>query len=178
MTLFPPRRIARMLAIALLTAGTAAWAQGLYGLPGTWRDDRGVPFRWEALKGSHSVVNMAYGACRRICSTSLRLMEQLQGLADARQVNLNFIVVGIDPESDQPADWAAYRADHRLTRKNWQFLTGDRASTERLAARLGVRYWHYGDHVMHDFRIVLLAPDGRLVAALRAPDEDLATFLP
>lgn len=178
MTLFHPRQLSRLLAVALLSACAASWAQGLYGLPGTWRDDQGKPFRWDALKGSHSVVNMAYGACRRVCSASLRMMEQLQGLADARRVDLNFIVVGIDPELDHPADWAAYRVDHKLARRNWQFLTGDRASTERLAARLGVRYWHYGDHVMHDFRLSLLGPDGRLVATLRAPDEDLAMLLP
>lgn len=105
-------------------------------------------------------------------------MEELQRLADARRVALSFVVVGIDPSLDRPIDWAAYRVDRKLNRSNWQFLTGDAMATRRLAARLGVRYWHYGDHVMHDFRIALLAPDGRLVATLNAPDDDLGLLIP
>jgi cytochrome oxidase Cu insertion factor (SCO1/SenC/PrrC family) len=147
-------------------------------LPGTWLDDQGRPFRWATLRGNFTVVNMAYGACRRVCSTSLRRMEELQSRADARHLAISFVVVGIDPELDRPADWASYRVDHKLGRKNWQFLTGDQDATRQLAARLGVRYWHYGDHVMHDFRIALLAPDGRVVAALNAADDDLGKLIP
>ena len=166
------------LVLALCGVGAPAYAQGLYSPAGVWLDDQGRTFNWQGLRGDYSVVNLAYGACRRVCSTSLRIMEQVQRSADARRLSLNFIVVGIDPELDRPADWAAFRVDHKLTRGNWQFLSGDRSSIQRLANRLGVRYWHYGDHVLHDFRIVLVAPDGRLVAALNAPDEDPRALLP
>lgn len=121
---------------------------------------------------------MAYGACRRVCSSSLRVLEQLQALADARGEALNFVVIGLDPQQDRPADWAAYRTEHKLRRANWQFLSGDAKSTAQIAARLGVRYWSYGDHVMHDFRIVRVSADGRIVGALTSPDQALATLLP
>ena len=167
-----------MAALALCASCGATHAQGVYQASGAWLDDQGRPFRWEVLRGGFTVVNMAYGACRRVCSTSLRRMEELQRLADVRRVALSFVVVGIDPSLDRPIDWAAYRVDRKLNRSNWQFLTGDAMATRRLAARLGVRYWHYGDHVMHDFRIALLAPDGRLVATLNAPDDDLGQLIP
>ena len=121
---------------------------------------------------------MAYGACRRICSTSLRLLEQLQALADERHAKLNIVVVGLDPSQDRPADWAEYRAERKLSRANWQFLSGDEASTRRLANRLGVHYWRYGEHTMHDFRIVLLSAQDLPVRYMDKFDQDLALLLP
>jgi cytochrome oxidase Cu insertion factor (SCO1/SenC/PrrC family) len=121
---------------------------------------------------------MAYGACRRVCSTSLRMMEQVQALADARHVRLNFVVVGLDPKADTPADWAAYRADRRLTRSNWRFLSGDEASTRLFARRLGVRYWRYGEHTLHDLRIVLLSDTGQPLRSITSFDDSLEMLLP
>lgn len=172
------RPAALLACLALAAFCRVASAQGLFGVPGHWVDDQNRTFRVESLRGTYSVVNMAYGACRRVCSTSLRLLEQLQVRADARGTPLNFVVIGLDPEQDHPQDWAAYRADRKLMRANWQFLSGDAVSTQHLARWLGVRYWHYGEHVMHDFRIVLVSPQGRAVASMTMPDEDLAILLP
>jgi protein SCO1 len=162
----------------LFAASAAACAQGVFAATGPWLDDRGQAFRIESLQSHRSVVSMAYGACRRICSTSLRLLEQLQARADARGEVLNFVIVGLDPSQDRPADWAAYRAEHKLVRANWHFLSGDAKSVAALAQRLGVNYWHYGEHVLHDFRIVLLSAQGLRTASLDTPDQNLATLLP
>lgn len=161
-----------------MLSGIPVLAQDLYGLRGAWTNDAARPFRLESLRGSYAVVNMAYGACKRVCSTSLRLMEQLQALADARQVQLTFVIVGLDPAQDRPADWAAYRADRGLTRPNWHFVVGDASATRRMAHWLGVNTWRYGDHVMHDLRIALVSPQGRIVASLTEADQDLNDLLP
>ncbi len=42
----------------------------------------------------------------------------------------------------------------------------------------GVRRWFYGEHVMHDFRIVLVSPEGQVVASMTMADQDLAALLP
>jgi cytochrome oxidase Cu insertion factor (SCO1/SenC/PrrC family) len=123
-------------------------------------------------------MTMAYGACRRVCSTSLRVLQSVQALADERQLSLSFVVVGLDPDQDKPADWAEFRRDRALMRANWRFLSGDEASTRRLAQSLGVRYWRYGEHTMHDFRVVLLSPEGQLVRSMQAFDESPLLLLP
>lgn len=153
-------------------------AQDIYRTEGQWLDDRARSYRLDELRGTPTVLTMAYGACRRICSTSLRLLEQLQALADERHAKLNIVVVGLDPSQDRPADWAEYRAERKLSRANWQFLSGDEASTRRLANRLGVHYWRYGEHTMHDFRIVLLSAQGLPVRYMDKFDQDLALLLP
>jgi cytochrome oxidase Cu insertion factor (SCO1/SenC/PrrC family) len=153
-------------------------ARGVFAGSGPWLDHRGQPFGVDTLSRAPSVVSMSYGACRRVCSASLRTMQQLQALADARGVALNFVVIGLDPQQDRPADWAALRAERRLDRANWQFLSGGKASTAAMAQRLGVRYWTYGEHTMHDFRIVLVSAEGQIVREMNLPDQDPATLLP
>lgn len=156
----------------------AATGQDIFGQPGRWLDDQQRPFELNALRGQATVMTMAYGACRRVCATSLRTMEQIQKLADDRRLDLNFVVVGLDPTQDRPSDWAQLRAERGLARGNWRFLSGDEASTRRLARSLGIQYWRYGEHTLHDFRIVLLSPDGTPARRLDAVDQPVASLLP
>ncbi len=88
------------------------------------------------------------------------------------------MVVGLDPQADRPADWAAYRAERHLVRANWRFLTGDEAAVRQLARRLGLRYWRYGDHTMHDLRIVLLSEKAEPLRSIATFDAPLETLLP
>lgn len=152
--------------------------QDLYRLDLRWLDDRDRPFGLAELAGTPAVLTLAYGACRRICSTALRELEALQALADRRGVALQFVVVGIDPSSDRPADWADFRRDRGLQRANWHFLTGDDAAVRRLATRLGVHYWRAGEHVMHDYRLVLVGPEGRLLRSVDHFGQPIAALLP
>jgi cytochrome oxidase Cu insertion factor (SCO1/SenC/PrrC family) len=164
--------------LVLAAAGRDAAAQDLLRLSARWRDDRAQPFELESLRGRWTVLTMAYGACRRICSTSLRLMERAQDLADARHLDLNFVVVGLDPSQDTPADWADFRALRKLGRPNWRFLSGDESATRLMARNLGVNYWRYGEHTMHDFKIVLLTPQGELARSIASFDEPPSRLLP
>jgi protein SCO1 len=175
----------RFFASALLMAITAAavgpraaLAADLYAGRAVWLDDREQPFSMRALAGTPTVLTLAYGACRRVCSSSLRVMQQIQLLADQRRVQMNFVVVGIDPSEDHPIDWAHLRTARGLGRSNWYFLTGTDTAIHQLARRLDVHYWRYGDHTLHDFRIVLLSADGEIVSALDAADQSPERLLP
>ena len=174
----PVRLLCAVAAVVIGGWSGSARAQDLCRTEGRWLDDQSRPYRLEQLRGAYTVVTMAYGACKRVCSTSLRVLERLQALADERHATINIVVVGLDPSQDRPADWAGYRAERRLDRPNWQFLSGDEASTRRLANRLGVRYWRYGEHTMHDFRIVLLSAEGSTIRSMDRFDQELALLLP
>jgi cytochrome oxidase Cu insertion factor (SCO1/SenC/PrrC family) len=150
----------------------------LYRNATAWLDDQSQPWRMEALRGRYTVLTLAYGACRRICSTSLRVMENLQTLADARQQPLDFVVIGLDPVEDKPADWAALRRDRHMTRANWHFLWGDERATRAVAQQLGVNVWRADQHLMHDYKIVLLAPQGQLLKSVERFDQAPDALLP
>lgn len=165
---------------ALLVAGAAvpAHGEGVYLAPGPWLDDTAHVFPLAALNGTYTVVTMAYGACQRVCSTSVRRIEELHDLAERRHIAVNFVVFGLDPDEDRPQDWAAFRAERHLSYRNLQFLSGSPGAVRRLANSLGVRYWRYDGHTLHDFRMVLLSPSGHIVRSIDRFDGDISALLP
>lgn len=165
-------------AVALGGSATYAHAQGVYGVPGPWIDDASSPFVLPSLAGTYTVATMAYGACQKVCSTSVRRIQELHELAERRQLSVTFLVFGLDPHEDKPSDWAVFRSERHLKFSNLQFLSGTPAATRKMADRLGVRYWRYGEHTMHDFRIVLLSPAGQVVRSIDHFDGDITLLLP
>ena len=71
-----------------------------------------------------------------------------------------------------------YRKWRGLARRNWAFLTGSADHTRVLASYLGIGYWFYDNHVLHDFGITLLDSEGISVRKLQWADTRLDGFLP
>ena len=168
-----------MLWIALLSlvVSPTAFAGPVSALRGTWIDDNGRNVTLAQWQGRRYVISMSVGGCRKICTTTMRRMEQIQSLADQRGLQLEFIVVSLDPATDTPAEWREYRKLRGLQRPNWHFLGGDAVSTRQLANMLGIRYWSYDDHVLHDFRIALVGASGSIERTLQWSDDDPSVLL-
>jgi cytochrome oxidase Cu insertion factor (SCO1/SenC/PrrC family) len=162
----PRRRALLVMPLCGLAGRAHAAAPSAYALGLQFVDDRGAMRALAEWRGRPLVIAMAYGACRSICSSTLRTLEEVQARADGRGEALDFIVVGIDPAEDRPEDWAAYRKLRHLTRGNWTFLSGSPEATRSLARFLGVRFWRYDEHVMHDFKLLRLDADGAVAATL------------
>lgn len=167
------RRAAARALLALLTAmatlATAAAHPGLppvrlSDLPASWRDDSGGPFDLHSLQGRAVVLTMAYATCHRVCPVTIRDLQRLQQDFDRRGLSAEFIVVGYDPDADDPAAWHQYRRSRHLTRANWHFLVGTRADVQRIARQLGFEFWKMDEHVIHDSRIVRFDEHGTLIA--------------
>ena len=165
--------VRRFLSAALIGAAfwSAACTAGVLDVGGAWLDDSGKTVSLSRWQGRYTVLTMSTGACRQICSTTLRRMEELQAVADRRHLRLEFLVVGLDPRNDTPKAWREYRAHSKLVRENWHFVSGDDDHTRSIAGMLGISYWFYDEHVLHDFKIVLVAPDGTIRRALAWSDD-------
>lgn len=155
---------ALLLCAGLLVAGRAnAGGSGpmrLDQLPQQWRDDRGAPLALTELLGRRVVVAMAYTRCRSICPATIAELRRMQRTLDARGEQASFVIVGFDPDSDDPASWRQYRINHQLERSNWHFLTGSVQATRQLAHQLGFDFWTYDTHVMHESRLVMFDAQG------------------
>lgn len=169
-----------LLSAALLAAcalpGLAA-PMGLYALPVTWQDDQGRSVHLADWAQRPVVITMAYGTCRKVCSTSIRRMTEVQEKADAMGLDVEFVVVSLDPKADSPQAWEAFRKLKKLDRRNWHFIRGSDANTHTLARLLGIGYWVYDEHVVHDFRVLRLNPQGEIAAALTLASDDPASLL-
>jgi protein SCO1/2 len=166
------RRLPLWLLLALLGPPPLAAAglspASLGSLPAVWRDDQGRAFDLHSLVGRQVVLTMAYTSCHRVCPAGIRLLQQWQRDLDSRSASAEFVVIGYNPEADDPAAWHQYRASRHLMRANWHFLVGTQAMVEQTARQLGFGFWKDDTHVMHGLRIVCFDEHGVLVAATEA----------
>jgi protein SCO1/2 len=162
---------------AILRTARAAQADNAYELDFGFLDESRRTRHLAEWQGQPVVMTMAYGACRRVCSSTVRQLERLQTMAQQRGQPLQLLVVSLDPAQDRPEDWAALQREHKLDAACWHFLCGSAQATRAVANFLGLRYWSYDDHIVHDFRIARLDAQGRIVASLRWVDEDLSRLL-
>ena len=163
------RRLGR--SMALLGVLMEAWSLArpapvtLAAVPQIWRDESGGAFDLGALRGHPVVVTMAYASCRRVCPTTMQSLRKVQRALDDHGVAADVIIVGYDPKDD-PSVWQRYRQKQGLVYPNWHFLSGAEPDIRRFASLLGFDFWMYDEHVMHDFKIVFIDPQGEVVAGL------------
>jgi protein SCO1 len=132
----------------------------LYRTPMTLIDDQGKSVSLANWQGRQVIITMAYSACRKYCPLTLAKLIELQHLLDRRKIEAEFVVISYDPLSDTWQNWAEYRNTHKLHGNNWHFLTGSPEDTKAISQLLGMDFWLYDDHVMHNFKIVRLDQKG------------------
>jgi cytochrome oxidase Cu insertion factor (SCO1/SenC/PrrC family) len=129
-------------------------------LPPTWTDDGGRLLSLPDLRGRTVIITMAYTNCRRTCSTTMLRLQEIQRILDVKGKSAEFVIVSYDPENDDAAAWTQFRKNRNLTRPNWHFLSGRKSDTRRIANLLGLDFWAYDSHILHDFNIVVLNAEG------------------
>lgn len=94
--------------------------------------------------------------------TIQRLMAEDAALAG----KLNLISVSFDPAFDTPAVLTAHAKTLQADTSTWTFLTGDKVTVDRLAAKFGVgviRGPEGATEITHNLRTGLFAADGTLI---------------
>lgn len=181
------RPSARTLAILLTLLSTLSGAVShasagaepvdLYQLALQWQDDHGNGVRLDQFRGQPVLLTMAYATCRETCSYALHRLDQLQHEAEQAGQPLQIVVISYDPVNDDARSWSNYRQHHSYVHPNWHFLTGTDATTRALAEALQFKYWNYDEHVVHDFKILMVDADGRVARELTWPNRNESLFL-
>jgi protein SCO1/2 len=143
-----------------------AAAASLYDEPLVFIDDSGARVALSSFRGRRVVLSMFYTQCTSLCPVTLSKLSEIQKAATARAQPIEIVLVSYDSHADGPRRLARFRKAERLS-PQWSLLSGSPEATERLAAQIGLgRYLDLGDHVFHDYRIVLLNEDGVVTKAL------------
>ena len=150
---------------------------GPLDLNDTWVDDNGNSVKLAKWRGRPVIISMEYSNCRFICSISQRKLQEIQVEADRRKLSIEFVILSLDPKNDTPASWRQYRKLKDLPGSNWYFLTGSRAATDNAVLSLGVKWWYYDEHIMHELRILRLAANGEVVRIMKTYDMTAAQLL-
>jgi protein SCO1/2 len=135
-------------------------------LPQNWTDDQGSNVHLRDFAGRRVILTMAFAGCHQQCPAAIAELKRMQRVLDARQEQVEIVVVGLDPQNETPALWREYRRTHQIALSNWHFLTGSVAHTLQLARQLGFDFWRLDDHVIHDSRALVFDARGVLATDL------------
>jgi protein SCO1/2 len=131
------------------------------------QDKRRAISEW---RGTVALITFTYTRCPlpTYCPLMDRNFQALQTAirADgALRDKVKLITVSFDPEADTPAVLAAHAKRLEADPAIWTFLTGDRATVDRFAARLGVGLVRPSgvSEITHNLRTTLVGADGRIV---------------
>lgn len=135
--------------------------------------------------GTPTVITFIYTRCPlpNFCPAMNRNFAAIQkGLAadPALTGRVKLISISFDPAYDTPAVLADFAAKHDTNPAVWTWLTGDRVTTDRLAARFGVGLIRETDtptEVIHNLRTTLVDGAGRVVKIYSGSDWTPAAVL-
>jgi protein SCO1 len=172
-----PRRAARTLKLLLLALfALSSLAATVYAasigstrldqLPQAWVDEHGSKVRLTEFAGQRVILTMAFANCHQLCPAAIAELQLMQQALDARKDSAQIVVIGLDPQNEDPAMWREYRKTHRISQANWHFLTGSTPDTETTARQLGFDFWKLDDHVMHESRAIIFDASGVLAREL------------
>jgi protein SCO1 len=85
--------------------------------------------------------------------------------------HVTLLSISFDPDHDTPAVLAAHAASLKADPAVWTFLTGDRVTVDRLAAKFGVGVIRDDSpQIVHNLRTTLVGADGRIVRIYSGSD--------
>lgn len=99
--------------------------------------------------------------CPRLSKNFQEASQKLEAMANA-PTNWHFISVSFDPQSDTPQILKSYGLSYGYDPAHWSFFTGPQDKIAELARGSGVKYETAAGTINHNFRTLIIDPDGRL----------------
>jgi protein SCO1 len=131
-------------------------------------DEHGDRVRLGTLIDKPTVLTLNYFRCTGICSPLLNgVAEVIPKTGAVAGKDFQILTVSFDPR-DNP-EIAGLKKNNYVTQLGpafppsaWRFLTGDPASTKRLADSVGFRFQKVQNDYVHPGAIMILSPDGKV----------------
>ena len=99
--------------------------------------------------------------CPRLSKNFKEASQKLEAMTNA-PTNWHFISVSFDPQSDTPEMLKSYGLSYGYDPAHWSFFTGPQDKVAALARGAGVKYETDGGTINHNFRTLIIDPEGRL----------------
>jgi protein SCO1 len=113
----------------------------IFNLNSEWHSQKGDTLLLSDLKGKVLVMVMIYTSCKAACPRLVADMRDIEQKIPRDKIkDLNFVLVSIDPEKDNPERLRKFAADNLMSDPHWIFLQGTKSSVQEFANVLAVKY--------------------------------------
>jgi len=100
--------------------------------------NRAIRFYSDALQGKVVLINFVFTQCSDACPLiTAQLVQVKKELGEAFGRDVRFVSISIDPQNDRPQDLARFAQKFDAAHPEWWFLTGEKASVDRVVQKLG-----------------------------------------
>lgn len=101
-------------------------------------DQRGVPFAYEALRGSPLVVTFVSAHCSDACPIVEAQIARSVERFERSPFAVTFLTITLDPERDRVSDMRRFAHEFDARAPRWIFASGTQANVHALMRRFGV----------------------------------------
>jgi protein SCO1/2 len=131
-------------------------------------DAAGQKVTLKTLINKPTILTLNYFRCAGICMAQLNeLTRTLNKIQLEPGKDFNVITVSFDPRDTPEVAAEKRNTFFKLLKRPfpplaWRFLTGDAASTKRLADAVGFKFKPQGDMYLHPGALIILSPQGEV----------------
>lgn len=115
--------------------------ESIFNLKGNWHTQNNETIALSALQGKTLVMVMIYTSCKAACPRLVAQMRDIESKMPTDKLDqINFVLVSIDPETDNPKRLKAFAIANNMNAPHWTFLQGTKTSVQEFANVLSVKY--------------------------------------
>jgi protein SCO1/2 len=115
--------------------------ESIFHLTSSWNTQKGDQIHLKDLQGKVVVMVMIYTSCKAACPRLVADMRDIEKKLPADKLDkLNFVLVSIDPETDNPTRLKQFAIDNKMDKPHWTFLQGTPEGVREFANVLAVKY--------------------------------------
>lgn len=115
--------------------------ESIFNLTSQWKTQDNKTIELKELKGKVTVMVMIYTSCKAACPRLVADMRDIESkMPKDKLSDLNFVLVSIDPEVDNPERLKAFAKTNFMDAPHWIFLQGTKSTVQEFANVLAVKY--------------------------------------
>jgi protein SCO1/2 len=113
----------------------------IFNLTTKWNTEEGNSIELKELKGKTLVMVMIYTTCKAACPRLVADMRNIEKqIPKKNKDNIQYVLVSIDPETDNPKRLKEFAIENQMDGKQWTFLQGTVNGVREFANVLAVKY--------------------------------------
>jgi len=147
------------------TNETPISGESIFNLTGNWQTQNNDTITLSSLRGKVLVMVMIYTSCKAACPRLVADMRDIESKIPKEKLDkLNFVLISIDPEEDDPKRLKAFAINNLMDAPHWTFLQGTKTSVQEFANVLAVKYKQISPiDFSHSNIISVFNPEGELI---------------